>query len=106
VPNIPEFGTVKTKDGFESLLKMSTLHQVKDQEKYPAVLLVHGINDPRVEPWMSAKLTARLQAATGSQKPVLFRVDYDAGHGIGSTKRQRQEQQADQWSFILRQTNP
>ncbi|MGZ3611705.1 MAG: prolyl oligopeptidase family serine peptidase, partial [Ktedonobacteraceae bacterium] len=41
-----------------------------------------GINDPRVDPMQSAKMTARLQAATSSKKPVLLRVDYDAGHGM------------------------
>lgn len=101
VPNIPEFGTVTTKDGFDGLLAMSAYHQVKDGVRYPAVLLTHGINDPRVEPWHSAKMTARLQAATASGKPVLFRLDYHAGHGIGSTKRQQQEELADQWTFLL-----
>ncbi len=101
VPNIPELGSTRTKEGFESLLRMSSYHQVKAGTKYPAVLLTHGINDPRVEPWMSAKMTARLQAASASGKPVLFRVDYDAGHGIGSTKKQRQEQTADMWAFLL-----
>jgi prolyl oligopeptidase len=101
VPNIPEFGTVATEEGFKGLLAMSAYHHVTDGVKYPAVLLTHGINDPRVEPWMSAKMTARLQAATASGRPVLFRVDYDAGHGIGSTKRQRQEMLADQWAFLL-----
>jgi len=48
-------------------------------------------------------MTARLQAATASGKPILFRVDYDAGHGIGSTKKQRQEQLADRWAFLLAQ---
>lgn len=103
VPNIPEFGTVSTKDGFDGLLAMSAYAHVLKGVKYPAILLTHGINDPRVEPWMSAKMTARLQASTSSGKPILFRVDYDAGHGIGSTKRQRQEQTADQWAFILSQ---
>ena len=50
---------------------------------------------------MSAKMTARLQAASTSGKPVLFRVDYDAGHGIGSTKQQYQELKADEWAFLL-----
>lgn len=101
VPNIPEFGTVTSLEGFKGLYEMSAYAHVVDGVKYPAVLLTHGINDPRVEPWMSAKMTARLQAATGSGSPVLFRVDYDAGHGIGSTKRQRQEQTADAWAFLL-----
>jgi len=103
VPNIAEFGMVATKEGFEGLLAMSAYHHVKDGAKYPAVLLVHGINDPRVEPWMSAKMTARFQAASTSGKPVLFRVDYAAGHGIGSTRKQRQEQTADEWAFLLAQ---
>src|SRR5439155_6208553 len=101
VPNIPEFGSVKTEEGFKALYEMSSYHHVKDGTKYPAILLTHGINDPRVEPWHSAKMAARLQAATTSGKPVLLRVDYDAGHGIGSTKTQRQELRADEWAFLL-----
>jgi prolyl oligopeptidase len=101
VPNIPEFGSVTSKEEFDGLYEMSTYAHVKDGVKYPGVLLIHGINDPRVEPWESAKMTARLQAATASGKPVLFRVDYDAGHGIGSTKTQWQETLADEWAFLL-----
>lgn len=101
VPNIAEFGTVTNEAGFKGLLEMSTYQHIVDGTKYPAVLIVHGINDPRVEPWESAKLAARLQAATSSGKPILFRVDYDAGHGIGSTKKQRQKLRADEWAFLL-----
>jgi len=101
VPNIPEFGSVRTEDGFKELYEMSAYAHVQDGTKYPAVMLETGINDPRVEPWQSAKMAARLQAATTSGKPVLLRVDYEAGHGIGSTKRQREEQTADSWSFLL-----
>ncbi len=101
VPNIPEFGSVNTKEGFEGLYEMSAYHHVKDGVRYPAVLLTHGINDPRVKPWMSAKMTARLQAASTSGKPILLRVEYDAGHGIGSTRDQRLQETADEWSFLL-----
>ena len=101
VPNIQEFGTVKKEDEFHALLEMSSYHQVVDGQKYPAVMLSHGINDPRVEPWMSGKMCARLQAASSSGKPILFRVDYQAGHGIGSTKTQYQEGLADKWAFLL-----
>ena len=100
-PNVPEFGSTKTPEGFRALLAMSPYHNVKDGVKYPAVMLTHGVNDPRVDPWMSAKMCARLQKATASDNPVLFRVDYVAGHGVGSTKTQQQELQADQWAFLL-----
>ena len=103
VPNIPEFGSTKTEEGFKALLEMDAYLKIKDGVKYPAVLLTTGINDPRVEPWMSAKMAARLQAATTSGKPILLRVDYDAGHGFGSTKRQRNEQNADIFAFLFSQ---
>jgi prolyl oligopeptidase len=101
VPNIPEFGTVKKEDEYHALYEMSAYAHVKDGVKYPAVMLSHGVNDPRVEPWMSAKMCARMQAASASGKPVLFRVDYHAGHGIGSTKAQLQESTADKFVFML-----
>jgi prolyl oligopeptidase len=46
-------------------------------------------------------MAARLQAATSSGKPILLRVDYDAGHGFGSTKKQQSEQHADMMAFLL-----
>jgi prolyl oligopeptidase len=100
-PNIPEFGTVKEADGFKALYEMSGYHHVKDGTKYPAVMVTTGWNDPRVVSWEPGKMAARLQAATSSGKPVLLRVDYDAGHGIGSTKTQREEVLADEMSFAL-----
>ena len=103
-PNIPEFGSVKTEDGFKGLLMMSSMHHVKDGTAYPAVLLMHGVNDPRVEVWQSAKMAARLQAAGANvqnAEPVLLRLDYDAGHGVGSTRSQRNGELADIYSFLL-----
>jgi prolyl oligopeptidase len=101
VPNIPEFGSVADRQQFNGLLEMDAFHHVEDGVKYPAVLLATGINDPRVPAWQSMKMAARLQAASASGKPVLLRVQYDGGHGIGSTKSQRQELAADRWSFAL-----
>ncbi|HEY7352081.1 MAG TPA: prolyl oligopeptidase family serine peptidase [Terriglobales bacterium] len=99
--NIPEFGTVKDPDGFKGLYAMDAYQHVKPDTAYPAVLLTTGANDPRVAPWQAAKMTARLQASTSSGKPVLMRVDYDAGHGLGSTKSQRDIELADEDAFLL-----
>jgi len=96
-----EMGTTETEAGFRALLAMSPYHHVRDGVKYPAVLVTTGINDPRVEAWQAAKLAARLQAATTSGKPVLLRVDFDAGHGSGATKKQRNEELADLLGFLL-----
>jgi prolyl oligopeptidase len=99
--NTPEFGSVKDADGFQSLLAMDALQHVKDGTAYPAVLLITGANDPRVDPWELFKMTARLQAATSSKNPILLRIDYDAGHGMGSSKSQRDLITADQAALLL-----
>jgi prolyl oligopeptidase len=99
--NTSEFGTVKTPEGFQMLLAIDAFHHVKDQTPYPAVLVTTGITDPRVSPWQSAKMAARLQAATSSGKPVLLRVDYEAGHGMGSSRSQSEDELADVFAFLL-----
>ena len=71
----------------KALYEMSAFHHVKDHTPYPAVLLTTGINDPRSDPWMLGKTTARLQAATSSGKPVLLRVDYGGGTVSVAAKR-------------------
>ena len=101
VPNIPEFGSVKSEAGFRGLLAMSTYANIKPGTAYPAVMLTHGTNDPRVEVWNSTKAAARLQAATTSGKPVLLRLDYESGHGVGSTKSQTLDERADVFAFML-----
>lgn len=106
VPNIPEFGSRKTEAGFRALLAMSTYANIKNGVAYPAVLLPHGVNDPRVEVWNSTKTAARLLAAQqgvakDKAKPVLLRLDYESGHGQGSTKSQALDSRADTFAFLL-----
>ena len=100
-PNIPEFGSVKTEEGFKALYAMSAYQHVNDGTGYPAVLLTTAANDPRVDPWQPAKMTARLQAATSGGKPILLRVDYGGGHAGGSGQEQARELLADSYSFLL-----
>jgi prolyl oligopeptidase len=79
---------------------LSAYHEIKDATPYPAVLLTTGMNDSRVEPWQSAKLAARLQAASSSGKPVLLRVDPASGY-VPTTRPLREEAIADVFSFVL-----
>jgi len=99
--NTGEFGSVDNPGEFRALLDMSTYHAIRDGVAYPGVMLLHGINDPRVPVWESSKTAARLQAASSSGKPVLLRLDMQAGHGIGSTATQRRAATADQYAFML-----
>jgi prolyl oligopeptidase len=103
-PNIDEFGSVKDQDGFTGLKQMDALQHVRDGTRYPTVLLTVGMTDPRVEAWHGGKMAARLQKAqraTRSKNPVLLRVNFDAGHGLGSTRSQIDDQRADEFAFVL-----
>jgi prolyl oligopeptidase len=99
-PNIPEFGTIKDKAGFANLYEMDTIVHIKKGVQYPAVMVTTGLNDPRVSSWEPAKVAAALQAS-GTARPVLLRIDAQAGHGIGSTKAQTDELAADVIAFVF-----
>jgi prolyl oligopeptidase len=99
--NVTEFGTVKDEAQFRALHAYSPYHRVVDGAAYPAVLFMTGANDPRVEPYNSRKMTARLLAATSSGRPILLRTSANSGHGMGSSLDQRIEEQVDELSFLL-----
>ncbi|MDL2357370.1 MAG: prolyl oligopeptidase family serine peptidase [Pseudomonadota bacterium] len=100
----PEWGAIADPAGFKALKSIDSYHQVVDGTPYPAVMLTTGVTDPRVAPFHPAKMAARLQTATSSGKPVFLRVDFDAGHGMGSTRAQQDAETADTYAFILSQT--
>ena len=86
----PELGSVKDLEQFRALYGYSPYHHVQDGVKYPSILFIVGENDPRVAPWHSRKMIARLQAATTSGRPVLLISFSNAGHGgIGSPEDQQ-----------------
>ena len=58
-------------------------------EFVPAMFTTSGENDPRVDPWESRKMVARLQAASASQLPVMLWQKAGEGHGIGNSFAQR-----------------
>jgi len=99
--NAPEFGTVKDSTECMALLEMDSFHALKEGTKYPATLITAGMNDPRVIVWQPAKFAARMQAVNASDQPVLFLVDYEAGHGIGDSKTKGFESLSDMFSFAL-----
>ena len=100
----PEWGAIATEAGYRALKAIDSYQAVKNGTRYPAVLLTTGVTDPRVAPFHGAKMAARLQAASTSGKPILLRVDFDAGHGIGSTRAQQDREAADTYAFLLHWT--
>lgn len=101
--NVTEFGTVRDPDQFKALFAYSPLHHVVDGTRYPAVLMLTGDHDGRVNPAHSRKMIARLQAANASSYPVLLRTSSNTGHGLGTALSERIQQLADVYSFLIDQ---
>lgn len=98
--NVPEVGSIEDPAMFRILHAYSPYHAVRDGTAYPAVLLTAGELDPRVEAYHAKKMTARLQAATSSARPVLLRVEA-SGHGLGSSLDQQVDEYADIYTFLV-----
>lgn len=101
VANIPEYGTVKVESEFHALLRNSSYHAIQNGVRYPATMLMHGVNDSRVDVWQSLKFASRLADAQKGQQAVLLRLDYEAGHGAGSGADQANQRTADMQAFML-----
>ncbi len=100
--NVTEFGTVSKPDHFKALHAYSPYHQVKDGTAYPAALFLTGKVDPRVSPWHSRKMVARLQAASSAKAPILLRTS-DAGHGLDTALSERIDKLAAVTAFLTHQ---
>lgn len=98
--NIPEYGTVKDSLEFQYLYNMDPYHHVEKNVPYPAMLFTAGMNDTRLPPWLPGKMVARLQQVTSSDKPILFRIEYEGGH-FGGSFSQRDQEWADIFTFFL-----
>ncbi|MFB0555308.1 MAG: prolyl oligopeptidase family protein [Phycisphaerae bacterium] len=99
--NIPEFGTVKNPEQFRALYAYSPYHNAKKAAACSSVLFITGANDPRVDPMHSRKMTARLQEATSSGRPILLRTSSETGHGLATPLSEQIEESVHYHAFLL-----
>mgnify|MGYP001432726771 CR=1 FL=1 len=97
---IPEYGCADDAEQFAWLSGYSPYHHVTEGTAYPAVLLATAESDSRVDPLHARKMTARLQAATTSEHPVLLRLEQRAGHGAGKPMAKVLAEATDLWAFL------
>jgi prolyl oligopeptidase len=95
-----DLGSIDVPEEFAALRTVSPLHNVKPGTHYPAVFIQTADHDVRVAPLHSYKFAAALQAAQAGSAPVLLRVETNSGHGGGTTRAQRIDQQSERYAFF------
>ncbi len=100
-----EYGSAENTKDFPYLLKYSPYQNVKRGEKYPAIMFFTGDSDTRVDPLHARKMTARMQAADGGDRPILLHYSLAGGHSAGVSLTQLVADQADELAFLWNETS-
>jgi prolyl oligopeptidase len=99
---VSDYGSSDDPDEFRALYAYSPYHNLKPAPYFPATLVTTADHDDRVVPGHSFKYAARLQEIHGSQpRPMLIRIQTDAGHGAGKPTKMIIDEQADRWAFLM-----
>jgi prolyl oligopeptidase len=98
---IPEYGSAEDPEQFPYIHAYSPYHRVTQGAEYPAVMLVTGDADTRVDPFHARKMAARLQAATAGDRPIILQYDTRAGHSGGKPLTKRIDDLTDRFLFLF-----
>ena len=98
-----EFGTADDPEDFAALARYSPYHQVRQGLAYPATMLVSGDADQNCNPLHARKMTARLQAANASSRPIFIDYNQFRGHSPVLPLSERIEALTDRMAFLCDQ---
>ena len=98
---ISEYGSADDPAQFRTLWSYSPYHKVREGLRYPMLLMNAADSDDRVDPMHARKFVAAVQAVSEPRRPVLLRIEKNAGHGGADLIRQSVEAGVDVYSFLL-----
>ncbi len=101
-PEWPEWGNpITDPEAYDLIAGYSPYDNIRPVA-YPAILAMGGLSDPRVTYWEPAKWAAKLRAVTTGDRPILLRINMEAGHGGSSGRYERLKETALAQAFALR----
>jgi prolyl oligopeptidase len=100
-----EYGSSEDEKQFRYLLRYSPYQNVRPATAYPAVMFFTGDNDTRVDPLHARKMTALLQPASSSGRPILLHYSLTGGHSAGVGVAQQIQDDADELAFLWTETD-
>jgi prolyl oligopeptidase len=100
---IEEYGSADVPADFAYIHAYSPYHHIREGARYPALLMMSADSDDRVDPLHARKFAAGVAWATRSGRPVLLRIEQNAGHGGADLVKSEVESSADEFAFLLAQ---
>jgi len=100
VTEYDEWGNPHDLEYFEYIYSYAPYEQVGEKD-YPNMLIMGGLNDPRVQYWEPAKWTAKLRKLKKGDKTLLLKTNMGAGHGGASGRYEYLREEAFIQSFVI-----
>jgi len=101
VTEYDEWGNPQEPDVYDRIRAYAPYENVSAQA-YPALLVIAGYNDSRVQYWEAAKWVAKLRATKTDGNPLLLKTELGAGHGGMSGRYQGLRDVALEYAFVLK----
>ena len=83
------------------MLSYSPMDNLRPGATYPALLIVAGLNDPRVAYWEPTKWAQVLRAKVANGDDVLLKMDLAAGHFSASDRYRYLRELAFDYAWLL-----
>ncbi|WP_341760096.1 S9 family peptidase [Candidatus Endowatersipora endosymbiont of Watersipora subatra] len=94
---------IDNKEEYSIIADYSPYENIKPTD-YPAIFVLSGLTDPRVQYWESSKWVAKLRSVTTGHQPILLKTNMRSGH-FGKTGRfSHLEEVALMYAFALKIT--
>lgn len=110
-PSIPltteeweQWGNPNKKEFYDYMKQYSPYDNIKETD-YPNILMLAGLNDPRVAYWEPAKFIAKLRYMKTNDNLTLLKTEMDEGHFGGSDRYKYMKELAFSYTFVLKTYN-
>ncbi|MFL6841462.1 MAG: S9 family peptidase, partial [Sphingomicrobium sp.] len=97
-----EWGNPQNRDYYDYMLSYSPYDNLA-RKAYPAMFVGTGLWDSQVQYYEPAKWVAKLRATETGSKPLVFRVNMEAGHGGKSGRFEAYRSRAEYYAFMVDQ---
>ncbi|MEG0635932.1 S9 family peptidase [Pseudomonas sp. WS 5412] len=101
VTEYDEWGNPQEPEVYERIQAYAPYENVSAQA-YPAMLVIAGYNDSRVQYWEAAKWVAKLRATKTDDNLLLLKTELGAGHGGMSGRYQGLRDVALEYAFVFK----